>query len=101
MDITNGLMQFIPSQLVIVCVVLFCIGAALKAIKKIPNEFIPFILGILGIIFAVWETNSFCAQSVLQGIVCAAVATYTKNLIKQGANLVPVGDATTEEKAAE
>lgn len=89
MDISNGLLQFIPSQLIIVCVVLFCIGIGLKSIKPLKNEWIPFILGVLGILFAVWHTKSFSAEVVMQGIICAAVATYAKNIQKQFVGLLP------------
>lgn len=92
MDITNGLLQFIPSQLIIVCVVLFCIGIGLKSIKPLKNEWIPFILGALGILFAIWHTKSFSAEVVMQGIICAAVATYAKNIQKQFVGLLPAKD---------
>lgn len=85
MEITDQVLSFVPSNLLIIVVVLVFIGMAIKAIpeKYIKNEFIPFILAAIGIGFAVWHTGTFNAEVVMQGIICASVATYAKNIQKQ------------------
>lgn len=103
MEITDQMLTFVPSNLLIVVVVLVCIGLALKAIpeKYIKNEFIPFILAAIGVGFAVWHTGTFNAEVVMEGIICASIATYAKNIQKQLSFLLGKGSEEKVESVEE
>lgn len=88
-------MNYVKPELVVVAVVLYFIGLALKKTEKISDKFIPVILGIAGIVLAlIWvlATSTLTGyQSVLmaiftaivQGILCAGLSTYVNQIWKQ------------------
>ena len=74
---------FIAEANLIMVAVLFAIGMFLKTMQKIPNNLIPMIIMFLGIIFALLQHKSFDIEAVYQGILAAATAVFTHQLIKQ------------------
>jgi len=87
--------QYIKPELIVVAIILYCIGIALKNSKLVKDEYIPFILGIVGIVFAMLyvfatspvtsgqEVLSAIFVSLTQGILCAAASVYINQIIKQ------------------
>lgn len=78
-----NLIQFVPEQLIILIASLWVIGYFLKNTKAIPDSYIPFILMALSILSSILIMG-ININSVLQGIICAAVAVLGKNIEKQG-----------------
>ena len=74
---------FIAEANLIMVAVLFAIGMFLKTMQKIPNNLIPMIIMFLGIVFALLQHKSFDIEAVYQGILAAATAVFTHQLIKQ------------------
>ena len=91
MDIT----QYIKPELLVLIPVCLIIGLAIKHTEAVSNKYIPAINGIVAIVLAaIWivsTTTCVDAQSVasaifiaiVQGVLCAGVATYGDQLIKQ------------------
>lgn len=89
--------QFIKPELMVLIPVLYCVGFAIKK-SAIRDAFIPFILGIVGVLAAACylfaSTPITGAQDVFtaiftaftQGILCAAASVYANQLIKQATN---------------
>lgn len=73
--------QFIVENNMIVIAVLYAIGMILQT-TKINNKYIPAILMVAGITF-ICAIDGLNATSVMQGILTAAAAVYTNQLIKQ------------------
>lgn len=76
------LVQFISSELIIVAVCCYICGIFIKNTNKIKDCYIPFILLVFSTIFCVLM-DGFNANSVLQAIICVALATLTENINKQ------------------
>lgn len=85
-------LSLIPSELLIIAVVIYCIGMFLKASEKIPNWTIPLILlGVAVIITIAYMavslgqglTQKVLVDGVIYGILIAAVAVYTNQVLKQ------------------
>lgn len=91
----DQIMDYVKPQLLVVAVVLYFIGTALKRSKLLPDRYIPVILGILGIILAgIWVVGTCPLGSVrqialavftaiIQGILVAGLSTYINQIIKQ------------------
>lgn len=90
------LMQYVRPELVVLVVVLYCIGLALKNTKTIADEMIPFILGVLSVlitalyIVAVSDTPKgyqevlgMIFNIIVQGICAAAAAVFFNQSYKQ------------------
>lgn len=82
--------QYICAELLILIPVLYAIGYGLKKTEKIKDNYIPAILGGVGVLFALLYVHSFTATGIFtaitQGILCAAAAVYAHQLYKQGKN---------------
>lgn len=78
MDFTSFIVE---SNLIIVAVI-FALGMVIKSVNMIKDEFIPAILMSLGIVFSVAQ-NGINIQSIYQGILTAAAAVFTHQLVKQ------------------
>ena len=78
----DQLTNLIPSSLYIVTVALVFIGMFLKQTDKVKDTYIIFILTVLGIAGALVFVGQ-TPTAVVQGILCAAVAVYSKNFQKQ------------------
>ncbi|MEG1742873.1 MAG: phage holin family protein [Clostridia bacterium] len=86
--------EYISPELAILVPLLFACGTAIKA-SKIKDYFIPFLLGIIGIVLAnIWVFSTGIPETwneiltkflfgTVQGIISAATSVYTHNLFKQ------------------
>lgn len=95
MDITQITQNYVKPELLVVAVVLYFIGMALKNTEKINDKYIPVILGFLGIIISaiyVVATSLFNGYqsvlmaiftSIVQGILVAGLSVYANQIIKQ------------------
>lgn len=91
----EAIMNYVKPELLVLAIVLYFIGLALKKTEKVSDRFIPVILGIAGIVLAlIWVLATSMLngyQSVLmaiftaiiQGILCAGLSTYVNQMIKQ------------------
>lgn len=90
----DQIINFIPTQLYILVVALVFIGMFLKKSEKVKYTYILFIilaLGIIGALVLVGQTPT----AVIQGILCASVAVFSKNIQKQISE--QLGTDTTEQ----
>ena len=78
----DQLTNLIPSSLYLVTVALVFIGMFLKQTDKVKDTYIIVILTVLGIAGALVFVGQ-TPTAVVQGILCAAVAVYSKNFQKQ------------------
>lgn len=78
MDFTS----YVTEQALVLIPVLYLIGVLLKATPNIPDWLIPYILGGLGILGAIFLLG-FNVQSVIQGILAAGASVYVNQAIKQ------------------
>lgn len=91
MDILN----YVKPELIVVALVLYIVGTALKKSEKVKDNTIPFILGGIGIVLsAIWvlansplgtaqEVLMAVFTAIVQGILVAGLSTYVNQLIKQ------------------
>lgn len=77
--------QFLNAELGALVIALVGIGAAIKHTEYVPNKFIPLLLMVIGIGFAVLLLGT-SADSVVQGIIAAMAAVYSHQTVK---NLKP------------
>lgn len=89
------IMNYVKPELIVVAVVLYIVGAALKKSQAVNDNAIPFILGVGGIILsAIWvlansplntmqEVLMAVFTSIVQGVLVAGLSTYVNQLIKQ------------------
>lgn len=90
------ILEYIRPELLVLVLVLYIIGMALKSSSYVKDELIPFILGIIGIalcalyIFAVTDiTGGYKTiliaifEIIIQGILCSAGSVYVNQLFKQ------------------
>lgn len=89
------ILQYVKPELLVLAVVCYLVGIAIKKIETIKDKYIPLILGVFAVFMAgiyVFATSDFeSAKNVLiaiftaivQGILCAGLSTYTNQLIKQ------------------
>ncbi|WP_313577657.1 phage holin family protein [Lacrimispora sp.] len=89
------IMNYVKPELIIVSVVLYFLGVAIKQSQSIKGKYIPLINGAAGIILCgiwvlsvcVWQTRQEIAAAVFtaitQGILVAGLSTYVDQIIKQ------------------
>lgn len=89
------IMNYVKPELIVVAIVLYIVGAALKNSQTVKDNVIPFILGAGGVILsAIWvlansplgttqEVLMAVFTSIVQGILVAGLSTYVNQLIKQ------------------
>lgn len=89
------IMNYVKPELVVVAVVLYFIGIALKKSQTVADKYIPIALGVLGVIicgiYVVATCNFSGVQNVamaiftaiVQGILVAGLSTYINQIIKQ------------------
>ena len=82
--------EYIKPELLILVAVLYIIGLMIKGTKKIKDNYIPLILGLVGVVLSclyVVATEGVSLigafTGVTQGILVAGVAVYVNQLIKQ------------------
>lgn len=86
--------QYIQPELIVVSIVLYFVGIAIKQLN-IPNKYIPLILGTIGVLICGIYVCATCeiatAQERLyafftafvQGVLVAGLSTYVNQMIKQ------------------
>ncbi|MDR1628619.1 MAG: phage holin family protein [Oscillospiraceae bacterium] len=85
------ILDYIMDNCFILIPALNIIGKIVKETKKIPNEWIPFILlafGVAGCLFI----NGLHVQSVVQGVFVTGAAVYGNQVLKQATNLLQQKD---------
>ena len=109
MDNMEILKELIRPELLIAVPVLYFIGVALKNTKKIKDEYIPLLLGILGIaisgMYIVANMEDFTAKSILmavfaavtQGVLISGASVYVNQLIKQAGKEPGTGEKSKTE----
>ena len=95
MDYTEIIKEMIKPELLILIPVLYFIGVAIRESEKIKNEYIPILIGIIGVAIAmvyVLATEPIgTGQGILlavftaitQGVLVAGVSVYINQIIKQ------------------
>ena len=92
----NTVIDYVKPELIVVAVVLYFIGIAIKQSQTIKDKYIPVIIGIVGIILAlIWVLATSSIETwqnvllalftaIVQGVLVAGLSTYVDQLIKQG-----------------
>lgn len=92
----DHLIEYIDPELIVVTVMLYFTGSAMKKSHLIKDKYIPLIFGIVGImVCAVWviaayplntgpEIASAAFTAVVQGVLSAGLSNYVNQIIKQG-----------------
>ena len=95
MDILELVKEYVKPELLILVIVLYFIGAAVKNSEFIKDKYIPIILGIVGILIAgiyVVATSDISGYkevlisiftSITQGILVAGLSVYVNQIVKQ------------------
>lgn len=95
MDLIEILKEYIKPELLILAIVLYFIGMALKDVEVIKDKYIPIILGMLGIIIssiyiiATSQINGYkevltvIFTAIVQGILVAGASVYINQIVKQ------------------
>lgn len=72
-DVISALQPYIAPVITGICL---CIGYIIKkSLGFIPNKYIPVIMGVLGVVLAVWVNLGFTAEVVLTGLVSGLAST--------------------------
>lgn len=89
------IMNYIKPELLVLSIVLYFIGNALKKAETVKNKYIPLILGGIGIFLCTIWVIASCPvgsiqgiasaifTSIVQGILVAGLSTYVNQIIKQ------------------
>lgn len=95
MDLFNYIKEYIRPELLILAIVLYFLGVAIKNTEVIKDKYIPLVLGLVGIIFSaiyVVATSTIASYqdiltiiftSIVQGILVAGASVYVNQSIKQ------------------
>ena len=90
-NIAEFIMQLFVTNGIIIAVAAFVVGEILKGFKKVPNNIIPLVGGILGIVLGITIPNIFPNADIITSGICglalgwAATGGYEtiKNLTKK------------------
>lgn len=89
------IMNYVKPELLMLAVVLYFVGTAMKKTEAIADKYIPVTLGALGILLCgIWvvatcplgglqEIAMAVFTAVIQGILVAGLSTYVNQVIKQ------------------
>ncbi len=89
------ILNYVKPELVVLAVVLYFVGLALKKAQTVKDKFIPIILGIIGIVLAlIWvlatsdiggvqQIMLAVFTAVVQGVLVAGLSTYAHQILKQ------------------
>lgn len=89
------IINYIKPELIVVAIVLYFIGMAVKQSETIADKYIPTILGIIGIVICCIYVIATCTlgtgqdiamalfTAIVQGILVAGLSNYVNQLIKQ------------------
>ena len=92
----NTVMDYVKPELIVVAVVLYFIGIAIKQSQAIKDKYITVIIGAIGIVLAlIWVLATSSIETwqnvllalftaIVQGVLVAGLSTYVDQLIKQG-----------------
>lgn len=91
----EAILNYVKPELMVVAVVLYFVGIALKKTERISDKFIPVILGMFGIMLALLYVIAASTvtgiqdillavfTAIVQGILCAGLSTYANQIWKQ------------------
>lgn len=92
----EAIMNYVKPELIVVAIVLYFIGLALKKTERVSDKYIPFILGIFGIAIALIYVLAVSLPfdsagavlmaiftAIVQGVLCAGLSTYANQIWKQ------------------
>lgn len=91
----EAILNYVKPELMVVAIVLYFVGMALKKAEYIQDKFIPIIIGIFGVMLSlVWVLATSTMNgyqdvllavftAIIQGILCAGLSTYVNQTIKQ------------------
>lgn len=89
------ILNYVKPELVVLAVVLYLVGLALKKTQKVKDKLIPLILGIAGVLLAlIWvlatseldgvqQIMLAVFTAIVQGVLVAGLSTYANQLVKQ------------------
>lgn len=95
MDLFNYIKEYIKPELLILAIVLYFLGVAIKNTEVIKDKYIPLVLGFVGIAFSAiyvvatstitnyQDVLTIVFTSIVQGILVAGASVYVNQLIKQ------------------
>ncbi len=95
MDLFNYIKEYIKPELLILAIVLYFLGMAIKNTEVIKDKYIPLVLGFVGIAFSAiyvvatstitnyQDVLTIVFTSIVQGILVAGASVYVNQLIKQ------------------
>lgn len=82
--------QYIKPELLILVPVLFILGEIIKHTQALKDNWIPAVLGVVGILLSavyVWATSGFSLLmifvAITQGLLVAGMSVYVDQIIKQ------------------
>ncbi len=78
----SAVSSFIKPESLIVVAACWAVGYALKRTPRVPDWGIIYVVTMVAVIMVCFLTG-FNAESILQGILCGAVAVYGNQLVKQ------------------
>lgn len=85
------IINYIDPMLIPIVIVLWCIGKGIKESKAVKDAHIPGLLAVAGVaLAALWMLAhgqvtglQLVANAIVQGILCAAVAVWGNQIVKQ------------------
>ena len=90
------IMNYVKPELIVLAIVLYLIGMALKKTERVSDKYIPVILGVVGIVMALiyvlavslpisgtGEVLMAIFTAIVQGVLCAGLSTYANQMFKQ------------------
>lgn len=89
------ILNYVKPELVVVAIVLYFIGMALKQSQTVADKYIPIILGVIGIVICGIYVVATCSLSgvqniamavftaIVQGVLVAGLSTYVNQIFKQ------------------
>lgn len=87
MEYIEPLKNFIKPEILVLVPVLYFIGMAIKRSKKIKNENIPLLIGLIGIAIATLYVAATCEVYGVQGILMAIFTAITQGVLVAGASV--------------
>ena len=89
------ILNYVKPELVVLAVVLYFVGLALKKAQAVKDKLIPLILGLVGILLAlIWvlatseldgvqQIMLAVFTAIVQGVLVAGLSTYANQIVKQ------------------
>lgn len=74
--------SFIDPELAVVVIVCWVVGYVLKRTPRIPDWSIVYAVTLVAVGLTIWLLG-FGPNSIVQGVLCGAVAVYSNQLVKQ------------------